>query len=60
MDKVFLNGLSKTIETTNQVGAAQAIINAAKDMNYTKDQINAIAYAYNTACTYNVKVPVTE
>jgi Zn-dependent metalloprotease len=60
MDKAFLNGLSKTIEATSQVGAAQAIINAAKDMNYTKDQINAIAYAYNTACTYNVKVPVIE
>ncbi|BBH52267.1 PepSY domain-containing protein [Fluviispira sanaruensis] len=57
MDKVFLNGLSKTVRTTNQKGAAQAIIDAAKDMKYTQDQINKIAEAYNTACTYGVTVP---
>lgn len=60
MDKVFLSGLSKTVESTNQVGAAQAIINAAKDLKYTNDQIKAIAYAYNTACSYNVKIPIAD
>lgn len=60
MDKAFLSGLSKTVEKTNQVGAAQAIINAAKDLNYTKEQIEGIAYAYNNVCSYNVKVPVVE
>lgn len=57
MDKVFFNGLSKTIETTDQLGAAQAIIDAARDMGYSQEKINNIAYAYNTACTYGVKVP---
>ncbi len=60
MDKAFLSGLSKTVENTNQVGAAQAIINAAKDLKYSKEQINSIAYAYNTVCSYNVKVPITD
>ncbi|WGL58994.1 hypothetical protein QEJ31_10730 [Pigmentibacter sp. JX0631] len=60
MDKVFLSGLSKTVESTNQVGAAQAIINAAKDLKYSNDQIKGIAYAYNTVCSYNVKIPITD
>ncbi|KAB8027376.1 PepSY domain-containing protein [Fluviispira multicolorata] len=57
MDAVFLNGLSKTIRSTNQKGAAQAIIDAAKDMHYSQEQIDKIAYAYNTSCTYGVTVP---
>ncbi|APJ03723.1 PepSY domain-containing protein [Silvanigrella aquatica] len=57
MDKAFLNGLSKTIETATQVSAAQAIIDAARDMDYTQEQINMIGDAYNKECTYGVKIP---
>ena len=63
-DKAYFEGLSMTGGSTNQKGAAQAIIDAAATLGYTQVQINAIGTAYNsgntsgnTGCTYAVTVP---
>lgn len=57
MDKAMLRGLAMTSGSSNQKVAAQAVITAASTMGYTATQINALASAYNTSCTYNVTVP---
>ncbi len=64
MDKAYFQGLSMTGANTNQMAAAQAVINAAAALGYTQSQIDAFADAYNSGnagghagCTYNVTVP---
>jgi zinc metalloprotease ZmpB len=64
MDKAYFQGLSMTGSNTNQMAAAQAVINAAAALGYSAAQIQAFADAYNSGnagghagCTYNVTVP---
>src|SRR6185312_11869865 len=64
MDKAYFEGLSMTGSNTNQMAAAQAVIDAAAALGYTQAQIDAFADAYNSGnagghagCTYNVTVP---
>jgi Zn-dependent metalloprotease len=57
MDTAFFTGLAMTVASSNQKDAAQAVINAAAALGYTSAEINAIASAYNVACTYGVTVP---
>lgn len=57
MDKAMLLGLAMTSGSSSQKVAAQAIITAAAASGYTPTQINALASAYNTSCSYNVTVP---
>ncbi|MBO9664906.1 DUF4394 domain-containing protein, partial [Dokdonella sp.] len=63
-DKVYFQGMAMTGASTNQKGAAQAVINAAAAAGLTQAQIDAIGTAYNsgnqngnTGCTYDVTVP---
>ncbi len=60
MDKAMLLGLAMTSGSSSQKVAAQAIINAAATSGYTPTQINALASAYNSSCSYNVTVPSTD
>ena len=57
MDKAMLLGLAMTSGSASQKVAAQAIITAAAASGYSPTQINALASAYNTSCSYNVTVP---
>ncbi len=57
MDKAMLLGLAMTSGSASQKVAAQAVINAAAASGYSPTQINALASAYNTSCSYNVTVP---
>jgi hypothetical protein len=64
MDKAYFEGLSMTGGNTNQMAAAQAVINAAAALGYNATQIAAFADAYNSGnagghagCTYAVTVP---
>lgn len=64
MDKAYFEGLSMTGANTNQMAAAQAVINAAAALGYNATQIGAFADAYNSGnaggnagCTYAVTVP---
>ena len=64
MDKAYFEGLSMTGANTNQMAAAQAVINAAAALGYNATQIQAFADAYNSGntgghagCTYGVTVP---
>ena len=66
MDKAYFEGLSMTGANTNQMAAAQAVINAAAALGYSAGQVQAFADAYNSGnagghagCTYNVTVPDT-
>jgi hypothetical protein len=64
MDKAYFEGLSMTGSNTNQMAAAQAVINAAAALGYNATQIQAFADAYNSgnagghaSCNYAVTVP---
>jgi len=53
MDKIFYEGLGMTNGGTNQNDAANAVYQAALNLNYTTPQINAI-HAGLTACGYTL------
>lgn len=57
MDKAFLAGLTMTGGDTNQKDAAQAVINAAAALGYSRAKVKAIGNAYNVSCDYEVTVP---
>ncbi|HEX7815025.1 hypothetical protein [Dyella sp.] len=54
MDKAFLTGLAMTGRQSNQKDVAQAILIAARTLEYSDEQVKAIMKAYNEDCTYGV------
>ncbi len=55
-DKAMLEGLAMTTFNTNQEVAAQAVLQAAMDMDYPDAEITAMALIFES-CGYDVEVP---
>ena len=55
-DKAMLEGLAMTGSGTNQEGAAQALLQAAVDMDYSASELTSMAQIYQ-GCGYQVETP---
>lgn len=57
-DAAMLEGLRLTGSTTNQAAAAQAVLQAARNMDYSPSALQVIQLRYNSShCNYGVTIP---